>query len=94
MDIELIPGNYNKAKPNTNDSHIHFTDTTEALLLYTFSLSETYMLDAKYSDKDNPIVQIDLLNKILRDLSRSTEAIEDLKKKIEKNIKKNLDLEK
>lgn len=93
MEINFKPSYYNKTNPKISDKTTYIVDTLERYLLYEFSLSETYMLDAKFSEQKDPRVQIELLNKILRDLSRSSQYIQELKEKIEHSISQDIKIE-
>jgi len=101
MDISLEPYYYNKAVSEAKDCNVHITDSTKKLLAYKFSISEVYTFNNEFADRNNPEIQIELLNKILLDLTRSTESIEKLREKIiaslstdnVKKMSKNEDLE-
>lgn len=84
MSIELKPDYYCKT---TNTNGVDNVDTTTRYLLYHFTLQETYLMDTIYSKVNDPQTQLELLDKITRDLGRSIEKIEELKEKVKSSIK-------
>lgn len=93
MEIKLEPDFYNKTATSDKDNSLHITDTSIKYLLYKFSITENYFFDASYESKNSPEVQLELLDRILSDLARSTETINALKKKIENQLIPEIDTE-
>ncbi len=80
MEIEMKPDFYNKTSTD-KDGKTHTLDTSIPYLIYRFGISESYFFDVPYENKNDPKIQIELLDSILRDLDRSKILIEGLKQK-------------
>lgn len=85
MDIEIKPDFYNKASID-EASKTYTTDTDIPYLVYKFGISENYFFNVPYKSKDEPKIQLELLDSILRDLERSRIAIEEIKQKIKSSL--------